>query len=429
MKIAIIGSGYVGLTTGTCLAELGNTVTCIDNNEEKIQILNNGEMPIFEPGLAELVKKNVSQKRLFFSTDIKNAVKSAEIVFIAVGTPPKPNGDADLSFVENVAKEIAKSITNYIVVVEKSTVPVETGEKVARTIENSGVSRELFDVASNPEFLREGSAIHDFMHPDRIVVGANSEKAREKLEELYKPLNAPIVFTDIRTAEIIKHASNSFLATKISFINAISRICELSGANVEEVALGMGLDRRIGKEFLKAGIGYGGSCFPKDVSAFIQIAKKKGYDFRLLKEVEEINKAQTEFFLKKIEETVWNLNGKTIAVLGLSFKPNTDDLREAPSIKIISALEKEGAKIKAFDPAAMGHAKTFLPNAAFCKNIYECLFGADAALILTEWDEFKKIDLKKAKQQMNTPVFIDGRNMFDQKKMKENGFNYISIGR
>ena len=429
MKIAIIGSGYVGLTTGTCLAELGNTVTCIDNNEEKIRILNSGEMPIFEPGLAELAKKNAAQKRLFFSTDIKNAVKGAEIVFIAVGTPPKPNGDADLSFVENVAKEIAKSITKYTVVVEKSTVPVETGEKIAKTIEGSGVKKELFDIVSNPEFLSEGSAINDFMRPDRIVIGTNSEKAKKIMQKLYEPLKAPLVFTDIRAAEIIKHASNSFLATKISFINAVSRICELTGADITQVAYGMGLDKRIGKDFLKAGAGYGGFCFPKDVAAFIKISQKKGYPFKLLKEVEEINNSQVMHFVKKIEDALWNLNGKKIAVLGLAFKPGTDDLREAPSIKVITELKKEGAHINAFDPAAIENAKKQLFGIEFHKNLHDCIKGADAAVILTEWAEIKNLDLKKAKELMKKPLIIDGRNIFDPKTMEQNGFTYISIGR
>lgn len=429
MKIAMIGSGYVGLTTGTCFAELGNIVTCVDNDRQKIDLLNAGKMPIFEPGLEELVKKNASKKRLFFTTDLAEAVKNSEIVFIAVGTPPKSNGEADLSFVENVSKEIAGAIEKYTVIVEKSTVPVETGEKIEQTIRSFGVKKELFDVASNPEFLREGSAIKDFLNPDRIVIGTSSEMPKKILEYLYKPINAPIVFTDIRTAEIIKHASNSFLATKISFINAVARICELSGANVEEVSLGMGLDKRIGKNFLKAGAGYGGFCFPKDVSAFIKIAQKKGYDFRLLKEVEEINNSQIGFFVKKIEEALWNLNGKKIAVLGLAFKPNTDDLREAPSVKIIPLLQKEGAKVKSYDPVAMDGAKKVFSGIEFCKNLYECIDGADAAIILTDWEEFKKIDLKKAKKIMNKCLIIDGRNIFDSKVMKENGFTYVSIGR
>ena len=429
MKIAIIGSGYVGLTTGTCLAELGNTVTCIDNNKEKIQILNNGEMPIFEPGLAELVKKNVSQKRLFFSTDIKNAVKSAEIVFIAVGTPPKPNGDADLSFVENVAKEIAKSRTNYIVVVEKSTVPVETGEKIEKTISASGASKELFDVVSNPEFLREGSAIRDFMQPDRIVVGVNSKKAKKIMQSLYGPLNAPIIFTDLKSAEIIKHASNSFLATKISFINAVSRLCELCGADIEQVSLGMGADRRIGKDFLKAGIGYGGFCFPKDVDAFINISQKMGYDFRLLKEVQEINTTQKMHFVKKVQKAVGSLSGKKIAVWGLAFKPNTDDMRFAPSIDIIKQLQKEGAQISAFDPVAEPNAKKIFDKITYHDDLYMASKDADALLILTEWDLFRKADIAKLKKLLKSPTIIDGRNMFDSQKMKENGITYISIGR
>ncbi len=429
MNICIVGSGYVGLTCGACFAEMGNKVICVDNNREKIALLQKGDVPFFEPGLDKLVKKNFKNGRLSFTFDISVAVKKSEVVFIAVGTPPKANGEADLSFVEKVATEIAQSINKYTVVVEKSTVPVETGEMVARAIESNGLKKDLFDVVSNPEFLREGSAVKDFLEPDRIVVGTDSEKARAVMKKLYVPLKAKMIFTDIRSAEIIKHAANSFLATKISFINALSRVCELAGADIEDVALGIGLDKRIGRDFLHAGVGYGGSCFPKDVSAFIKISGKKGYDFRLLKEVEEINCAQLDFFLEKIKDRLLNLKGKTIAVLGLSFKPNTDDMREAPSLKVIEFLLSEGAKVKAFDPVAMINAKKIFPNITFCKDAFEAANSANAILFLTEWDEFKKINLQKLKKSLAQPIVIDGRNIFDPKKMRQLGFDYSSIGR
>lgn len=428
MKIAMIGSGYVGLTTGSCLAKLGHEVTCVDRNEHKVSALKLGKIPIFEPGLEEQVVQNIKAKKLFFTTNIQDAVKWADVVFIAVGTPPKPNGEADLSFVETVARQIARAIEKYTVVVEKSTVPVETGEKIAKTIEAEGVKKELFDVVSNPEFLREGSALQDFLEPDRIVIGTSSEKAKKIMKEVYSQVNAPIVFTDIRSAEIIKHASNSFLATKISFINAISRICELSGADVQQVALGMGLDKRIGKQFLGAGIGYGGSCFPKDVSAFIKISEKNGYDFRLLKEVEKINSDQITFFTKKIHDALWNLSGKKIAVLGLSFKPGTDDMREAPSIKIIEFLLSEKADVAAFDPVAVENAKKIFPNLKFTESIFETVEKADAVIFMTEWKEFSEINLAELKKRMKHPVVFDARNIFDPAKMKELGFSYHGIG-
>jgi len=429
MKISMIGTGYVGLTTGTCLAELGHTVTCVDNNKEKIDSLNKGIIPIFEPGLEEMVKSNVEKKNLFFTTDLKKATQNSQVVFITVGTPSKPSGEADLTFVENVAKEIAQSITDYTVVVEKSTVPVETGEKVAKTIESLGVKKDQFDVVSNPEFLREGNAIKDFLEPDRIVIGTNSEKAKKIMQELYKPIKTKFVFTDIRTAEIIKHSSNSFLATKISFINAVSQICELTGADVTKVAYGIGLDKRIGEAFLNAGAGYGGFCFPKDVEAFIKISQNKGYDFKLLKEVQVINKNQILHIYKKIENQLKDVAGKTIAVLGLAFKPNTDDLRESPSLKLISLLQNNNAKVKAFDPQAIENAKKVLSKVELFEDIYECIKEADAAVILTEWEEVKKIEWQKAKGLMKNPIVIDGRNIFDPESMKKAGFSYDSIGR
>mgnify|MGYP001560268633 CR=1 FL=1 len=433
MNITIIGTGYVGLVTGACFADLGNTVICADNNKGKIASLKKMVMPIYEPGLAELVKRNVKEKRLFFTSDIKEAVKKSKIIFIAVGTPPLDNGEADLTGVENVAKVIAKNINGYKLIVEKSTVPVETGFWVAHTIKvnvpHPKKEKIKFDVASNPEFLREGQAINDFMHPDRIVIGVESQAAKELLCELYKPLKTHIVVTDIKSAEIIKHASNSFLATKISFINAIARICELVGADVVKVADGMGLDKRIGRAFLDAGIGYGGSCFPKDLDAFITIAKKNGYDFELLKMVREINEFQKGDIVKRIKDALWIIKDKQIGILGLSFKPNTDDLRSAPSIDIIKRLQSEGAKIKAYDPQSMGKAKEILPGVTFCKDAYAAAQGADCQVVVTEWNEFKELDFPRLKKSMRQAVMVDGRNIYDPEIMKKHGFRYVGIGR
>ncbi len=429
MDICIIGSGYVGLVTGACFADLGNNVICVDNDKEKVGILKEGKIPFYEPGLEELVQRNVAKKRLSFSNNLKEGVKKSKIIFIAVGTPSKESGEADLSFVEAVSREIAEELDGYKVIVEKSTVPVETGQWVEQTIKTYNSKKANFDVISNPEFLREGSAINDFMNPDRIVIGTESGKARTIMAELYKPLKAPIVFTDIKSAEIIKHASNSFLATKISFINAISNICEKVGADVVKVAEGMGLDKRIGKTFLRAGIGYGGSCFPKDVDAFIHIAEKNGYQFELLRAVKAINKEQRKLVIAKVKKALWNINGKTIGILGLSFKPDTDDMRSAPAIDIIGALEKEGAKIRAFDPAAMEKAARVLPQIKFCQDAYEAASGAEVLIILTEWNEFRELNLEKIKRLMKVPVIIDGRNIYSGQKIKDLGFKYDSIGR
>jgi len=429
MRIAIAGAGYVGLVTGACFAELGNKVICVDVDEDKINKLNNNIIPIYEPGLEEMVVNNRKNNRLIFTTDLKNAIKNSDVIFICVGTPPRSNGEADLSYVEDVAKAIADVMDSYKLIVEKSTVPVETGEKVADSIRSYNIHKVEFDVVSNPEFLREGSAINDFMHPDRIVVGCESTRAKQIIESLYAPLKAPIIFTDIKSAEIIKHASNSFLAAKISFINAIANICELSGADVEKVAEGMGYDKRIGSSFLNAGIGYGGFCFPKDAEAFIRISEKIGYDFKMLKAVQEINKEQRKRFVKKIEMALWNLKGKTIGVLGLAFKPNTDDMRFAPSVDIIKELKREGAIIKAYDPEAMNKSKNILRDIEYSSNPYEAAKGSDALLILTEWEEFRKIDLSKIKSLMKFPLVIDGRNIYAPEEMREKGFKYISIGR
>ncbi|MFH1201281.1 MAG: UDP-glucose/GDP-mannose dehydrogenase family protein [Candidatus Omnitrophota bacterium] len=429
MKISVIGTGYVGLVTGTCLAELGNQVICVDNDRNKIDNLKKKIVPIYEPGLEDLIKRNTAEHRLSFSTSIKEAVEKSEVIFIAVGTPSKETGEADLTGIESVALQIAKAMKSYRLIVEKSTVPVETGSWVEHTI-NVGINKKIkFDVASNPEFLREGQAINDFMHPDRIVIGVNTQKARDTLFNLYKPLGVPIVVTDIKSAELIKHASNSFLATKISFINAVSQICELTGADVKKVAEGMGLDSRIGREFLNAGIGYGGSCFPKDLDAFIKISEKYGYDFQLLKAVKEINEKQREFFVKKIKDAIWILKGKVIGVLGISFKPNTDDIRQSPAIDIINRLIEEGASVQAFDPQAMKKSRDILKKVKFCKDPYEASRNSDCLLILTEWSEFKELDFRKIRKIMKHPLIIDGRNIYDQDLLKKFGFRYISIGR
>lgn len=429
MKVAIIGSGYVGLVTGTCLADIGHEVICIDNNEEKINTLKKGEIPIYEPGLKKKVNKNVKEGRISFSTKIKQGIDNSEVIFIAVGTPPRDDGSADLVYVENVAREIAEHMDTYKVIVEKSTVPVQTGEWVKKTLQKYGKTGVEFDVVSNPEFLREGSAIKDFLNPDRIVIGVSSKKAELIMKKLYSPIDSPIVVTDIKSAEIIKHASNSFLATKISFINAVAEICEKTGADVNLVAKGMGLDTRIGPRFLRAGIGYGGSCFPKDVDAFVHISDKVGYDFKLLKEVQKINKHKRSSFVKKIQDKMWILKDKKIGVWGLSFKPNTDDMREAPSLDIINALQKEGAKVKAHCPGGMENAGELLSNVDFKDCPYETVKDCEALVLVTEWDHFKNADLKKVRNHMKSPVIFDGRNVFEPNKMKELGFEYHSVGR
>ncbi len=429
MNISIIGTGYVGLVTGACFADLGNNVICADNNIEKIKSLKKGLITIYEPGLEEMVKRNKKEGRLTFISSIKEAVSKSDVIFICVGTPSKENGEADLLFIEKVSRDIAANIKSYKLIVEKSTVPVETGERVKDIIKSFKKNKVKFDVASNPEFLREGSAIEDFMHPDRIVIGVESKKAKGLLVELYSLFKAPLVITDIKGAEVIKHASNSFLATKISFINAISNICEKVGADVVEVAKGIGLDKRINTSFLNAGVGYGGSCFPKDVNAFIHISERLGYDFGLLREVRKINEAQKDLLIKKIEHMLWNLPGKTIGVLGLSFKPDTDDMRGAPSLDIITRLQGAGCNIKAYDPEAINKAKKILKNVKFCKNVYEAANGSDCLVILTEWNEFKELDFKKIKKLLHQPIIIDGRNIYDPKKMRKMGFRYVGIGR
>lgn len=429
MKVCMIGSGYVGLVSGTCFADIGHDVICVDNDKKKIDLLKKGGIPIYEPGLDELVRKNVEAGRLSFTTSIREGVEKSLFLFIAVGTPPKENGEPDLSSVEQVAAEIGAAMTEYKIIVEKSTVPVQTGLWVRTVVERFSKKAHDFDVASNPEFLREGSAIDDFLHPDRVVLGVESERAKEKLLELYKPIDTPKIITDIASAELIKHASNSFLSTKISFINAISVICEKSGADVLKVAEGMGLDKRIGRAFLNAGLGFGGFCFPKDLAAFIGISAKLGYDFRLLKEVANVNTEQMLRAVKRLEDLLWNLKDKRIGVLGLAFKPNTDDMRFAPSITIIQELQRQGAYVKAYDPVAMERAKTIMADIEYCTDPYKVAERVDAVLLVTEWDEFRSLDLTKVKNSMRQPVFLDGRNVFQPDEMKEIGFIYAGIGR
>lgn len=429
MNISIIGAGYVGLVTGACFAELGNRVVCADSDKKKIAGLKKGILPIFEPGLEEMISGNCKAGRLRFTSNIAEAVRASEVIFIAVGTPTSDNGEADLTGIENVAENIARNMNGYRLIVEKSTVPVETGEWVKHTVSLHIKKNIHFDVASNPEFLREGSAISDFLHPDRIVIGVESKRARDMLTELYKPLNASLVVTNIKSAELIKHASNAFLAAKISFINAISRICDKVGADVKQVALGMGLDKRIGSSFLNAGLGYGGSCFPKDLDAFISISQRLGYDFALLKDVRRINEEQKEFFLFKVRQALWIVKQKNIGVLGLSFKPNTDDIRNAPAIDLIKALQAEGARVKAYDPKALKKSRAVLKCVDTCLSAYDAAKGSDCLLVATEWDEFKELDFARIKKLMKRPLIIDGRNIYDAKALEKLGFTYISIGR
>lgn len=429
MKVGVIGSGYVGLVTGVCFSHLGHQVICVDNNLEKIELLKKGKSPIYEPGLDQMITESLRKKKISFTSSIRDAVTNSEILFICVNTPPRDNGEADLSYVENVCRDIAKNLKKYRLIVEKSTVPVETGQWIQKTMQSVVGDKTLFDVASNPEFLREGSAIHDLLNPDRVVIGVSSSRAEKLLRELYKPFVSKLLVTDIKSAEIIKHASNSFLATKISFINAVSRICDAAGADVENVARGMGLDPRIGASFLKAGIGFGGFCFPKDLSAFLRMSEKLGAPFNLLEEVLKINDTQKEYFIRKIESRLWNLKSKTLAVLGIAFKANTDDIRYAPSLDIIQKLQAQGVKIQAYDPQAMRHAKKLLKHVTFCKNPYGAAKNADALVLLTEWKEFLDLDYSKIKKLLNDPIIFDGRNALDPSKMRRLGFEYISIGR
>ncbi|MBI3880895.1 MAG: UDP-glucose/GDP-mannose dehydrogenase family protein [Verrucomicrobia bacterium] len=429
MKLTIIGTGYVGLVTGTCFAEVGHKVVCVDNNEKKVQMLRAGGIPIYEPGLEEMVKKNVAAGRLSFTSSTKEGVEKSDVIFIAVPTPPQPDGSVDLSFIETVARDIASAMTSYKIIVDKSTVPVKTGDKVAETIKRYCKAKVEFDVISNPEFLREGFAVEDLMKPDRVVIGVRSQRPVQAMKDVYTPFNAPIIVTDINSAELIKHAANSFLALKISYINAVANICEASGANVEEVATGMGMDIRIGRRFLHAGLAFGASCFPKDLSAFIKISETLGYDFALLKEVVQINADQMDRFLGKIRDTLWVLKDKKIGVLGLAFKQNTDDVRMSPAIELCQRLIKEGASLRVYDPKAMEKAKEVLKNATYVDDMNAIADGCDAVVIATEWPEFKKLDLDRARKALTHPIMFDGRNLFDPREMEAMGWIYKSVGR
>jgi UDPglucose 6-dehydrogenase len=430
MNIAVVGTGYVGLVTGTCLSEIGHNVICIDIDKAKIEKMKKGISPIYEPGLDELMKKNIAAERLHFTANHGEAFQIADVIYIAVGTPEKEDGSANLSFVKQVAIDIASEITKDVIVVTKSTVPVGTNHWIKETIDGHLKQAVNVEVVSNPEFLREGAAIYDSFNGDRIVVGADNPKAADVIEEINKPYGIPVFKTDIRSAEMIKYAANAFLATKISFINEISNICERVEANVEDVAVGMGMDNRIGSQFLNAGIGYGGSCFPKDTKALVQIAGNVEYDFELLKGVIEVNKKQQRILLNKLHDRFEDLVGKNIAVLGLAFKPNTDDMREAASIPITDYLIKEGANVKAFDPVAMDQAKKILnADVAYAETIKEALEGADAVLILTEWAEIKDLSLEVYESVMKTPVILDGRNCYDIDLVKNANIEYFSMGR
>ncbi len=431
MDISIVGSGYVGLVTGACFADVGHTVICVDNDPRKVVSLRAGKVPIYEPGLEEVIHRNVSAQRLRFTGSIQEGVENSQIIFIAVPTPQQPDGSVDLSFIEKVAREIAAVLTDYRVIVDKSTVPVKTGEKVAESIKRYNRHGAEFDVVSNPEFLREGSAVADLMHPDRIVIGARSERAIDLMKKVYEPFMAPILVTDINSAELIKHAANSFLALKISYINAVSAICEASGADVEKVADGIGMDRRIGRNFLNAGIGYGGSCFPKDIAAFITISEQLGVPFHLLREVQRINASQKERFLKKIKDTLWVLREKRIAVWGLAFKPDTDDIRSSVAVELIADMLREGAHVTVYDPKGMENARAIkeMASATFASSALETLEGAEALIIATEWSEFANVDLAVVKEKMTTPILFDGRNLLDPKTMAKLGLQYHSIGR
>ena len=436
MNITIIGTGYVGLVSGTCFAEFGVNVTCVDKDEEKIKNLRKGIIPIYEPGLDELVKKNINQGRLKFEIDLSKSVNQSEAIFIAVGTPSrKKDGHADLSYVYAVAEEIAKNLKNFSVIVNKSTVPVGTGENVSNIIKKINPNLK-FDVASNPEFLREGSAINDFMRPDRVVIGCKSQKAKNILKELYRPLyllETPIIFTNRETAELIKYAANSFLATKITFINEISNLCEKVGANVNDVSIGIGLDGRIGKKFLHPGPGYGGSCFPKDTLALVKTAQDHKSPLGLIENVVESNDKRKKSMHKRILNSIGKTKKKVICILGLTFKPNTDDMRDSPSLEIIPALIKNKCDLKVFDPEGMKEAKEYFKEYSdkilWCKNSYEASKGSDALVILTEWNEFRALDLKRLKKLLNRPVIIDLRNIYNPLEIKSLGFEYFSLGR
>jgi UDPglucose 6-dehydrogenase len=451
ITIAVVGSGYVGLVAAACFAEIGHRVICVDNDESKIAMLRAGKVPIYEEYLPELLERH-RNNLVEFTTDLHTATQRAQAIFVAVGTPQSQTGSADLSYVDAVASQIARSITEYKIIVEKSTVPVYTNEWISRVVERNGVPRELFDVASNPEFLREGTAVVDFLHADRVVIGVDTDRAGNLLRAIYEPLTSgryyqsanavpgartvadppPLLQTSTKAAELIKHASNAFLAMKISFINVVSNICEAVGADVEQVSKGIGSDERIGPKFLKAGIGYGGSCFPKDVAAFRYVAEQMGIEFGLLREVENINTEQKRRFFQKVRSALWTFRGKKLGILGLAFKGGTDDIRESPAIDLIAQFLAEGCVVSVYDPAAMDRAKPVLPpspSLSYAKDAYDAASDADALLILTDWQEFAELDLARLHYTLRYPIVIDGRNLFDPAVMIEQGFNYLSVGR
>jgi UDPglucose 6-dehydrogenase len=430
MNICVVGTGYVGLVTGAVFADLGNDVVCVDNDRAKVEALKAGRMPIYEPGLEEMVARNAGDQRLAFTTDLVAGIRHGDVIFIAVGTPPKDSGETDLSHVESVAAEIGRYMDRYKVVVNKSTVPVGTGELVREVIIRHQPRPVEFDVVSNPEFLREGSAIEDTLRPDRIVIGAPTQQVAMTLVELYAPIERPMIITDLPSAEVIKYASNAFLAAKISFINAIANICEAAGANVTQVMKGMGLDPRIGGAFLQAGLGYGGSCFPKDVDSLIHTAGRLGYDFKLLRSIVEINRERATHLVEMMAKALGPLDDKTIAVLGLAFKPNTDDMREAKSVEVVQLLHSAGARIRAYDPVAMDNAKPLLPpSVTFSDSPYEAADGAHAVVLVTEWNEFKYLNLERLRGLLKHPVIFDGRNLWEPDRMRRLGFEYHSVGR
>lgn len=429
MKLSVIGTGYVGLVTAACFSDLGHDVVGVDRDAERVALLRQSRAPFYETGLEELVHRGQQAGRLRFTMDIAEAIGDSEVIFITVGTPSRKDGNADLTEVSAVAEAIAGVLRDYRLIVEKSTVPIRTGERVRDQIQLLTRGAVPFDVACNPEFLREGSAVCDFMHPDRVVIGVPNERSERLLRQIYAPLDCPLLVTDLTTAEMIKHASNAFLALKISYINAIANICERVGADVRQVADGMGYDRRIGRAFLDAGVGYGGSCFPKDVAAFIQIAREVGYDFRLLDEVAKVNEGQREVLLRRLKDALWVLRNRTITVLGLAYKANTDDIREAPAIAIIDALLREGAVVRAYDPAAEANARRVLPDVAYCADPYDAARGSDAVVLLTDWEEFRALDLVRLRDLVRRPVLIDGRNVLDPAAARALGFHYAGMGR
>jgi len=432
VHICVVGTGYVGLVTGTCFSEFGVDVTCVDIDEQKVEKLKNGIVPIYEPGLDVMIVRNMKEGRLNFTTDISSTVQNSLVIFIAVGTPPKSDGSADLQYVEQVARTIALSMNGYKVIVNKSTAPVGTGNWIKEVIRKSQKNDHRFSVVSNPEFLREGSAIEDFMRPDRVVIGAEDPEAIAIIKDLYAPLyliETPFVITNLATAELIKYASNAFLATKISFINELANLCDRVQADVHHVAKGMGLDRRIGSKFLHPGPGFGGSCFPKDTSALVEMSKEKNYEFKIVKATLEVNQQQRRIAFEKIETVSGKLKGKTIGILGLSFKPNTDDMRDAPSIPIIDLIQKSGAYVKAFDPVAMEEARKVLKNVTFCKDVYDTAKDVDVLVFMTEWNQFRKLDMNRLKKLMRVPTIVDLRNIYEPEKMMEYGFKYVAVGR